>query len=94
MKTDNYTKAILTIIAVLLAINVLIQPSLYPNAQAEEPALVYDCDTCDELDDIDRQLDGIEKKVKSMEWSLSSIESDASSANSNAFGNMCGSCPD
>jgi peptidoglycan hydrolase CwlO-like protein len=83
MKTDTYTKTMLTLIALMLSINVFQNLFSVQNATANG---VYDCDQCDLLDDID-------KRTKDIESDLYEIKRKASDIESKTFGNYCGNCP-
>ena len=80
MKTDTYTKAILTIIAIALTLNVFQNFSPIQTAKAEVTDDLPSCDICDEIDDVNR-------KLRNVESTLSDIEG-------NSFGNYCGNCPE
>lgn len=87
MKSDNYTKFILTVIAFMLTVNVAQNLFTIPTAIAHDKFSMYDCDVCDVLDDIERNQ-------RSMKSTLSDIEDYSSSASNNAFGNYCSNCPE
>lgn len=80
MKTDNYTKTILTVIAIMLTVNVFQSGFPIQSAKADVTDSLPSCDICDEIDDVNSKLNNIEGYVSNIE--------------SNTFGSYCGNCPE
>lgn len=63
MKTDFYTKAVLTVIAIMLTI-IVVKDFTIQQATAGE---YYDCDVCDQITTIENNVDYILSKVDEIE---------------------------